>query len=141
MMFENSQKLLALAGVSGVSAHTLLYRHGEWDLKAPAIFVSYIALLIAATAAQGVLNLTGTQDVAPLSKMVMYHIAGVYLSMLVYRAFFHRLSKFSGPFFARLSNFYVTALSAKKLQLCDEIKKLHLQYGDYVRIGMMPFLI
>ncbi|KAJ5758202.1 Cytochrome P450 [Penicillium nucicola] len=55
--------------------------------------------------------------------------------MLVYRAFLHRLSRFPGPFLARLSNFYVTALSGKKLQLCDEIQKLHQQYGDYVRIG------
>ncbi|KAJ5308716.1 Cytochrome P450 [Penicillium antarcticum] len=55
--------------------------------------------------------------------------------MLVYRAFLHRLSRFPGPFFARLSNFYVTVLSGKKLQLCDEIQKLHHQYGDYVRVG------
>ncbi|KAL5337622.1 cytochrome P450 [Aspergillus crustosus] len=51
--------------------------------------------------------------------------------MLFYRAFWHRLSSFPGPFWARLTNLYVTALSAKRLRLYEEIQKLHQQYGDY----------
>jgi hypothetical protein len=33
-------------------------------------------------------------------------LVGLYGSMLLYRAFFHRLRRFSGPFAARLSNAY-----------------------------------
>ncbi|KAJ0418348.1 cytochrome P450 [Aspergillus carlsbadensis] len=55
--------------------------------------------------------------------------------MLCYRAFWHRLSSFPGPFVARLSNLYVTALSAKNLHLYEEVQRLHQQYGDYVRLG------
>ncbi|KAE8405503.1 cytochrome P450 [Aspergillus pseudonomiae] len=55
--------------------------------------------------------------------------------MLFYRAFWHRLGGYPGPFLARLSNFYVTSLSAKSLHLYEEVRELHRQYGDYVRLG------
>ncbi|PLB48736.1 cytochrome P450 monooxygenase [Aspergillus steynii IBT 23096] len=131
MLLETSHKLLALGGISGVSAQVLVYRYGEWDVKAPALFVSYASLLLGAV----VVEFVAGQNVAPLASIVLCHVAGIYLSMLVYRAFYHPLAKFPGPFLARLSNFYVTALSAKKLQLYNEVQKLHEQYGDIVRIA------
>ncbi|KAJ5166267.1 uncharacterized protein N7482_005048, partial [Penicillium canariense] len=69
------------------------------------------------------------------TSLILYHILGIYTSILFYRVFWHRLNCFPGPFLAKLSNFYVTWLSAKKLQLFEEAEKLHRQYGDYVRIG------
>ncbi|KAI9036273.1 cytochrome P450 [Aspergillus affinis] len=135
MLFETSHKLLALGGISGISAHILIYRHGEWDLHAPAIFVSYASILLSAVILEHAAAWTGAPYSIPLVNTVLWHIAGIYISMLIYRGFFHRLSEFPGPFFARLSNFYVTALSAKKLQLYNEVQKLHRQYGDYIRIG------
>ena len=68
-------------------------------------------------------------------KSVGCHILAIYGSMLIYRAFFHRLRKFPGPFLARLSNFHVAGLSAKKVQLYEETERLHKLYGDYVRLG------
>jgi cytochrome P450 family 628 len=64
-----------------------------------------------------------------------FNLAGLYSSMPLYRAFFHQLSVYPGPFLARLSNFYITAKSVKKLHLFEVVQKLHAQYGDYVRIG------
>jgi hypothetical protein len=55
-------------------------------------------------------------------KVMGCHILGIYLNMLCYRAFWHRLSGFSGPFLARLSNFYVTALLAKNLHLYEGVR-------------------
>lgn len=140
MLLETSHKLLALGGISGISAHILIYRHGEWDLHAPAIFLSYASILLSAVVLEHVAAWTGAQYSIPLVKTVFWHVGGVYVSMLTYRAFFHRLSEFPGPFFARLSNFYVTALSAKKMQLYNEVQKLHQQYGDYIRVGKTVFL-
>lgn len=62
-------------------------------------------------------------------------MGGLYLSMLLYRAYFHRLCNYPGPFLAKLTNFYVTLRSIKKMHLFEEIQNLHLQYGDYVRVG------
>lgn len=74
-------------------------------------------------------------------KVVGCHILGIYISILLYRGLFHRLLRFPGPILAKLSNFYVTSLSAKSFQLYKEVEKLHKRYGDYVRIGMYSFIL
>ncbi|KAI8952903.1 putative cytochrome P450 oxidoreductase [Xylaria longipes] len=121
-----------LAAVSGVSAHALVFRLGEWDVASPSIFVFYLATFLVGTAASHILFHTTVTEVA---KLAGYHVLGLYISMLVYRAFLHRLTRYPGPFLARLTNFYITAKSMKKLHLFEEVQKLHTEYGDYVRLG------
>lgn len=135
MPVDSPYATFALALASGVTTHLLLYRHGEWDLQAPKIVISYAALLFAALTVEhmNVLEIAAPRQWAV--GMLGCHILGVYGSILIYRAFFHRLSQFPGPFPARLSNFYVTTLSAKNFHLYEETQKLHKQYGDYVRLG------
>nr|A0A068AA78.1 RecName: Full=Cytochrome P450 monooxygenase orf5; AltName: Full=Brefeldin A biosynthesis cluster protein orf5 [Penicillium brefeldianum]AIA58897.1 putative cytochrome P450 [Penicillium brefeldianum] len=68
-------------------------------------------------------------------RLLAFHLIGLFVSITVYRLFFHNLSGFRGPFIARLSSFYLAWLSAKRLHLHDEIDDLHSLYGDYVRTG------
>ncbi|RDW74721.1 cytochrome P450 [Aspergillus mulundensis] len=117
--------------VTGVCTHLLFYRHGEWDLKAPCILFIYIILGIIALVLDSIL-LTPHKWALNL---IIWHIAAVYISMILYRALFHRLRTFPGPFLARLSNFYATYLNFRKLHMYEEVEKLHAQYGDYVRLG------
>ncbi|KAJ6012324.1 hypothetical protein N7522_002679 [Penicillium canescens] len=133
---QNSQALLALG--SGVALHHLFYRLSEWDTRSPFLLTSHISVLVAGSVGIWFLN-SQTEVVVSFSpndfrKFWLYHILGVYSSMLVYRGFFHRLGKFPGPFFARLSNLYLTIMSSK-LSLYKEIGSLHETYGDYVRTG------
>ncbi|KAK3987119.1 Tryprostatin B 6-hydroxylase [Cladorrhinum sp. PSN332] len=124
--------LLLFASASGVAAHVLIFRIGEWDVASPSIFVSYASLFSAAAAVcYAYLGI----PVSEAGIIGLCHLAGLYLSMLLYRGFFHRLSKYPGPFLARLSNFYITAKSMKKLHIFEEIQHLHAQYGDIVRVG------
>lgn len=126
--------------IIGVGLHVLLFRHGEWHLfayKFKFIHIILINLLIVL----GV-HLADPQDgwsknASTASWLVAGLTSGVFSSMIVYRAFFHRLTRhgFSGPFVARLSQFYQTALSCKNLRLCDEVVALHKKYGDFVRTG------
>lgn len=130
--------LRALAIASGVATHLLLYRFGEWDVKAPSIVRTYILLSASLFYAERASLLESFAIDAPRNWAIIvtvYHILGVYASLLCYRAFWHRLCGYPGPFLARLSNFYVTSLSAKSLHLYEEVQKLHQQYGDYVRLG------
>ncbi|KAL1617437.1 hypothetical protein SLS56_010980 [Neofusicoccum ribis] len=57
-------------------------------------------------------------------------------SIVVYRAFFHRLNRFPGPFAARVSRLHSVYKSIKKLQFHRELQQLHEKHGDVVRIGM-----
>ncbi|KAL2836479.1 cytochrome P450 [Aspergillus pseudoustus] len=131
------EPLRIVAGVSGVCAHLLLFRVGEWDLYAPTIVLAYGSALIMPIWLEyaGLLNQLTALSGTSIAQLLGFHILGVYASMLFYRAFWHRLSHFPGPFWARLSNIYVTTLSAKNFRLFEEVEKLHKQYGDYVRLG------
>lgn len=137
-MLKSFEALPVIAGLTGVSIHALLYRHGEWDTKAPAVVINY-AILSAILASVEYLGILEKSDIPTTPnwslRLVAYHLLGVYSSMIVYRGALHRLNKFPGPLLARLSNFYVTFLSAKNFRLYEETQKLHEKYGDYVRIG------
>ncbi|KAK4466832.1 Tryprostatin B 6-hydroxylase [Cladorrhinum samala] len=127
-----SHPLYLLASASGVATHLFVFRLGEWDVASPSIFVSYASCFAAAAAVcHTFLNIA----VSGVAKLGGLHLVGLYLSMLLYRGFFHRLSKYPGPFLARLSNFYITAKSMKKLHIFEEVQQLHAQYGDIVRVG------
>lgn len=121
-----------VAIISGVSAHVFVFRIGEWDVASLSIFVFYFVAFLT-----GVLisNVQFRITVVEVARFAGYHILGLYLSMVIYRAFLHRLSSYPGPFLARLSNFYITARSIKRLHLFEEVQSLHREYGDYVRLG------
>ncbi|KAK3303718.1 cytochrome P450 monooxygenase-like protein [Chaetomium strumarium] len=129
---ESAHTMALLTAASGVVIHLFLFRKGEWDVASPSIFVSYVTLF-AATAlfSHAYLDIS----LSSVTQLAACHVVGLYSSMLVYRAFFHRLSEYPGPFLARLSTFYITARSVRKLHLYEEVQKLHAQYGDYVRLG------
>jgi hypothetical protein len=133
-------RLLALA--SGVLVHICVFRHGEWDTKSPAIVLAYLVITLAGTLrfnASSIANNEGSDILSTdFLRLMGYHLLGLYSSIILYRGFFHRLSLsgYPGPFLARLSNFYITYLSAKALHLHDEIDILHAKYGDYVRTGI-----
>jgi hypothetical protein len=135
-VMEYPDIMALLATASGVVIHLFLFRKGEWDVASPSIFVSYVTLFaVTALFSRVFLDVF----LSYVTQLAAWHVAGLYGSMLVYRAFFHRLSKYPGPFLARLSTFYITARSMKKLHLYEEVQKLHAQHGDYVRLGGLIF--
>ncbi|KAF2202848.1 cytochrome P450 [Delitschia confertaspora ATCC 74209] len=124
-------------GGIGILSHFVL-SHGEPDFYFHYILLGWTTIWTLAT---GVVYTTDS-NVHSLSEAIAVTMsaAGVYygsllFSMLVYRAFFHRLRKFPGPFMAGLSKFYGMSLAAKNYQYYRETEKLHAKYGDYVRTG------
>lgn len=137
-VLEGTLPILVAFG-TGTLLHVLVFRHGEWDLEAPRLLVAFVALQASIVVYLKFL-VSDQQNVAILESKSVISLScslvfGIVVSMGVYRLFWHRLNKFPGPILARLSNFYVTSLSARHLQLYDEVEKLHKQYGDYVRLG------
>lgn len=124
---------IALLSVSsGVLTHNLIFRHGEWDVASPRLVLVYLSTLLVTLLA---VTPHSYESFKEITAYFSCHIAGIYGSMLIYRAYFHRLDNFPGPFWARLTNFYVTRLTTRRLQLYQEVEKLHEKYGDYVRLG------
>lgn len=128
-----------LAGVSGVSLHHLLFRHGEWDTKSSNIVLSYLCatLIGGAYLLHSPITRNGLVIISAFDFLLLiaYHFLGMLGSILVYRGLFHRLSRFQGPFGARLSTLYLTIQTCKRMKIHQDVHQIHQQYGDYVRVG------
>ncbi|PWY70995.1 benzoate 4-monooxygenase cytochrome P450 [Aspergillus heteromorphus CBS 117.55] len=124
----------------GVALHVFVFRIGEWDLAATRVLAAFAsAALLVVVVVKTLLLDSPDSSLWTALRVVSWPsvclVAGVETSMLVYRAFFHRLHHFPGPFWARLSSIYSTLLSAKDLHMYEEVEKLHNTYGDFVRVG------
>ena len=76
------------------------------------------------------------QDALSIVGVIWWSFTGaLWLSMSVYRAFFHRLGGYPGPFLARLTQLWRVwkNLRGEHYRVLDE---LHRKYGEYVRVGM-----
>ena len=134
---------LGVAFATGVLLHASLFRVGEWDLlatwllRAPFVLLAFLSVALAwLRPAESIL-----QSLKDAGKLDTSLLGGIFGSMLVYRAFFHRVGVFPGPFAARLSNLYMTRHAVKTMQSYRHYKKLHEQYGDFVRVGPMEISI
>ncbi|KAE8152770.1 cytochrome P450 monooxygenase [Aspergillus avenaceus] len=138
MLVDSPTSAISLAALSGAATHTFIFRHGEWDLHSPRILLFYLMLLAVSFAIEKNDVFSAWEVSVPSNlaiEMVGCHILGLYSNILVYRGFFHQLSRFPGPFVARFSNLYKMLLCIKKFHLYEETAHLHSQYGDYVRVG------
>lgn len=61
--------------------------------------------------------------------------AGLTISILVYRAFFHSLRQFPGPWNAKLSRLALVHRAIKRTQYHLDLQDMHQRYGDFVRTG------
>jgi hypothetical protein len=124
-----------LSFASGVLLHLLLFSRSEWDRHAPRIFLSFCLVALGVFAS---LNLGwGYHLMAAFgvtSVLGCYLLAGLFVSMLTYRLFFHPLRSFGGPTGARVSAFWYTKQNVPNMTFYRKLPQLHDQYGDFVRI-------
>ena len=128
--------IVVLLAVAGVNSHLLYFIHGEHHMKASKLFYGYLCLVFVA------FGMLVARDGSILSsaKATMVLVAAyafpLFLSMLIYRIFFHRLRSFPGPFLARTSKFWHVyhvrrSLNHQLMQL------LYKKYGPFVRTGKL----
>lgn len=60
---------------------------------------------------------------------------GLTISILTYRAFFHRLNKFPGPCDVKLSRLCAVRRAFNRTQYHLDLRAMHQKYGDFVRTG------
>ncbi|CAK7231404.1 hypothetical protein SBRCBS47491_007919 [Sporothrix bragantina] len=123
----------------GVMLHIFFLRVGEWDLATVKLIVGFFTTVVSLGVCI-VLSAPSFQSSVGGAFKTSFSLGGslllgIYGSMLVYRAAFHRLGRFPGPFGARLSNLWITGKSIQKQDKCLIIQDLHKQYGDIVRIA------
>lgn len=127
------------SALAGIMSHHLVFQRYEVDSAGWQIVFTYVSSLTLIFVCYA--YITGYGILGALLRTLL--IANAYnfsltASILVYRAFFHRLRRFPGPFQARLSRFYAFYKVLKTVKGCEDVRTMHKQYGDFVRIGMSP---
>ena len=138
-----------IAFVCGIVLHHAAFRRGEWDMYGKSLITSTALLYTVTTAFVAIYgladngyvydNATSTASLPrasyTVSMLFLVVFTGLFSSILIYRAFFHRLCRFPGPFSARLSNAYLTWKYCRSRRLDLDVQRLHQKYGDVVRVG------
>lgn len=135
MDLPTSNVCLAL-GVLGVLGHLMVFIKID-----PIETTPNLALAALITPAILSLVLNTLLDYSPLQATLTAalwfssYVGGVFLSMLIYRLFFHRLRHYPGPFLAKITQLHHIAMVFERADHFRYLDKLHQQYGEYVRIG------
>ncbi|KLO97291.1 pisatin demethylase cytochrome P450 [Fusarium fujikuroi] len=124
------------AFILGVLVHIFVLRKGEWDLWTVKFFKAWATYEVTVSLFLTQLySFSVWQAVSVTNKWFASFAAGLTISILSYRAFFHRLNRFPGPFIARLSTVYATYLAVDEEHMYLEVQKLHEKYGDIISIA------
>ena len=121
---------VAVAAALGVLSHIVIFIRGEHHQEGP-LWLNVFLL----TLCLSFIDQTATGD-ARIQLIVASFIASLFISMLVYRLFFHRLRAFPGPVLARISKFWHVGKVMRRSDNFRQLDQLYREYGDFVRTGI-----
>jgi hypothetical protein len=125
--------ICALFGAIGLLSHILFFMHGHRDQQALRIIIGHI-LAFTASYALSASKIGIWSGILASSAAIASYLVALFTSIVVYRVFFHRLSRFPGPLGAKITRFYGTFLAQSGPVHLEQNKVLE-EYGDIVRIG------
>lgn len=132
-------QICAYAATAGALSHWIYFIHGEHHRAAPQLLA--LSVTLPTLTCLGLWNFTplsASQAVKLTAEVVVSYSAALWTSILLYRAFFHRLRRFPGPFMARISKLWHVWKLAPRSDNFILLDRLHKQYGDFVRTGKPP---
>ena len=120
---------------TGVLSHIFYFSRGEHHKQAlPYLQLTAASIPILALALVRLLHLSYGQALLYAAGIVGSFLGGVWTSMIIYRAFFHRLNRFPGPWSLKLSKFS-SFISLRRMDGFRKTYKWHQKYGNFVRTG------
>ncbi|KAL5047501.1 hypothetical protein BDW71DRAFT_213947 [Aspergillus fruticulosus] len=137
--------ILATASLTGVALHLFFFKQVEVDKRPASTAASFVvAYFLIANALPRISSeyegFFWLYTVAFLAWSSL--VLSLWTSILVYRAFFHPLKNFPGPFCARLSKFWsLSKVLETNIRWYRALDALHEQYGDLVRTGPRELVI
>ena len=129
---------LGVAACAGVLSHLVYFIHGEHHKHTlQLIQIGSIAIPVYALIFFRLVHLNFGQAVQLAIVTHFTYLIALWTSMLIYRAFFHRLHRFPGPWYLKLSKFSAFVV-LRKLDSFRKIHSWHQKYGNFVRTGLCP---
>lgn len=124
------------AFTTGIAFHLLYFKRGEHHMYG----VRYIqGFILWSVTSVGFLHKVVEYDVASsistIALLNSFFLAGLFFSLLLFRAILNPLNRFPGPFGAKLSGFWWSFHIGRSSHAMFRIQELHHKYGPYVRIG------
>jgi hypothetical protein len=127
-MDPGSSTFLLLGPLTVLTVHTLLLRKVDID---------HLAVPIIATSCVAYGLLVYIIQLGPATKLFASFWVSLWLWIGAYRAFFHPLRDYPGPFAAKLSKWWVVKQNwDTDSHFHRTQQQLQKEYGDYVRTGM-----
>ena len=134
-MIHISACIYAIAAVFGVLSHIVYFRRGEHHKETlPYLQLFAASIPLSALALAHFLHFTYGQALLCALCIIGSFLCGIWTSMIIYRAFFHPLNKFLGPWPLKLSKFS-QLVSTRKLDAFRRSYRQHLKFGNFVRTG------
>ncbi|EME77534.1 uncharacterized protein MYCFIDRAFT_44990 [Pseudocercospora fijiensis CIRAD86] len=120
----------------GVAAHLVYFQRYEYWRH---LYTSLTAFAAATILSPFVLvKYAGTSLWPSAIRILIFHasfLLGATSSTLFYRIFLNPLNNFPGPYFARLTDFWLAWYVGSALDQYRKLDGLHKRYGDFVRVG------
>lgn len=137
--------LLSTAGsatVLAITLHWFVFRVITVEDYLAFLLWSYIVAISGLSYAYLILaNFSIAQALIRVAVVATSFNTSLVLSIGIYRLLFHRISRFPGPFWSKLSRFADAAKAAREIKYYREVAKWHETYGDFIRTGKyVPFL-
>ncbi|KAH8692970.1 cytochrome P450 [Talaromyces proteolyticus] len=124
-----------LAGAVGVLSHQFYFKAGEHHLYPLRSLLRYTAIIIATALALSVSKAISLYDfIRATAGLVVAYLAGLYISLILYRAHFHPLKHIPGPYGARFSGLWFS-VRLHGIPAYKVLHGLHARYGPIVRVG------
>lgn len=126
--------------IAGTLSYIAYFFHGEHHMHGFAYLQVHTTLFMTSTF---LLYRLGSPFMEALVQTLVYDgffMAGLFGSLLVYRAFLNPLNAFPGPFIARIATFWIS-FRIKRLRMYKAFEELHEKYGYFVRVGSQEISI
>jgi hypothetical protein len=135
-MVELTLEVVAIVGATlGVASHLGYFIHGEHHMQATKITAFFVIapLLLFVTFSRYIGDNSHIEAAKLTAVGTGCYFTALSTSILIYRAFFHPLRHFPGPFSARLSKVVHVLRIAKSSKNYLLQEKLFEKYGEFVR--------
>ncbi|KAL4778237.1 Tryprostatin B 6-hydroxylase [Aspergillus varians] len=124
-----------VAVVAGVVSHQTYFRRGEHHLYPLRHLQWYtLAIIISTLAVSLGSGVSFYQSAKVVGGWTVTYFAGLYSSLVLYRALFHPLREIPGPYGARISSLWLS-IKLHGRPAFRQLQYLHERYGPVVRIG------
>lgn len=128
-------QVASVGAVLGIISHLAYFIHGEHHRQAFRYFIAFLTFPVIATATQVIFGLSVASAIRQTAVFYATYLTGIYSSLFVYRAFFHRLHSFPGPFGAKTSKLWHVWKVAPNIDNYKHLARMHAKYGTVVRTG------